>query len=72
MKIKFEDLKQAVDYMEKHLGTGGTLTYRYDNHLDAIIFSYISLADTDTNIEIYNAVKDVHTTIQERIWLKKR
>lgn len=72
MKLKFDELKQAIDHMEKHLGAGGVLNYKYDGHLDAVVFTYKSLLETDTEIEIYNAEKDRHPTIQERVWLKRK
>lgn len=72
MKLKFDELKQAVDHMEKHLGVGGVLSVRHDQQIDAWVLSYVSIDTTNTEIEIYNAAKDVHPTIQERIWLKKR
>ena len=72
MKMRYDDLKQAVDFMEKHLGKGGALIAIYDAHLDAIVFKYKSLLDTDTEIEVYEADKTRHVSIQERVWLHRR
>lgn len=71
MKLKFDELRQAVDFMEKHLGTGGLIYVKHDHQLDALVFSYKSLVDTDTEIELYNAEKGVYPSIQERVWLHK-
>jgi hypothetical protein len=70
VRIKFEDLKQVMEYMAKNCSSLD-ISVELEPRYNSLSFKFGNIAENDVIIEIYESDHNRHATIQERKWLKR-
>lgn len=69
MRFKFDELEQVMAKLQKH-SQRGDIEVVFDNHERALVFNYVSVKETETELRVYESDLGRFPTVMEKKWLK--